>query len=45
MGEKHEITHTQTFFPESLLLSWKRQVSWLASCCWPSHPPWRTMVL
>ncbi len=21
MGEKHEITHTQTFFPESLLLN------------------------
>jgi hypothetical protein len=20
MGEKHEITHTQTFFPESLIL-------------------------
>ena len=37
MGEKHEITHTQTFFPESLIHNEIRQVSWLASYCLPSH--------
>jgi hypothetical protein len=36
MGRKYEITHTQTF-SRKFDTRCNGQVSWLASCCLPSH--------
>ncbi len=37
MGEKHRITHTQTFFPESLILSVYGRSPGLRLVVGPSH--------
>ena len=44
MGRKHEITHTQTFFPESLYIMNRGRSPGLRLFGRPSHRPRSTVV-